>query len=484
MKCFNCKKEIQDGSVYCIYCGERLLEKSTQLVENYTVDNQKVYENIGNTTSEYGDKIKENLPGYIDKTKAFISKNKIASIIAAVIIVALCVGAGILNYMHGRPESESELKASLAGQTIIIDGDSYEIESGQVSSLTINSRNSVKGKSDTINAKITLDLDNASVETDINLYLLYNSNSNKWMIANVFAENVESIKPKVELKDDMNELLKDAHLSCTDKGYSTIDLNSDLIKSVDNVKVTESSKGTSGSADVKLSNGVVEAVYNVKFDARFKLKEGKWSLNSTYLSGSVVKAEELISNLSDDDKKKFVMESFTNNKSVMYKYKSRNNDATEYISIGKNSISNLTISNFMKYDNDTIRAEIQGEASSGDIKNIKFSGVLYLKLSLNSKGSTKDELNIDSLELNDINNDSIKKDLLKQQIDNKTITVDVANTLNLGAETSDSSMFDKIYEGTLTVNGESKNIKIEVTLKLNSDSKKYEWKLYRLEVKK
>lgn len=53
----------------------------------------------------------------------------------------------------------------------------------------------------------------------------------------------------------------------------------------------------------------------------------------------------------------------------------------------------------------------------------------------------------------------------------------MADTLTLGEETEYSKIFDKQYEATITVNGESIPVKLYASLNLNNIDKKYEWTL-------
>lgn len=48
--------------------------------------------------------------------------------------------------------------------------------------------------------------------------------------------------------------------------------------------------------------------------------------------------------------------------------------------------------------------------------------------------------------------------MLGFKIEDKQITVAISDTFNLGGEDKDSRMFDKIYNGTITIDGVVKNI--------------------------
>lgn len=480
MKCINCKKDVTDGSNFCVYCGEKLSNNDNLNGEyNYTVDNQKVYDEVSSKVSEYGTTVKNNLPGYYEKFKAFIAKNKIASIIGAIVIAVAILGIGIFSFMQGRPVSDNQLQSYLVGQNLTVDGSPYEIKNEQIKSLAITSRSSVKKQSDKVEGVIILDLDNATVEANVKFDLGYDKKNNKWIFNGLRSSDVKSVEPKVDLKDNINDLLKNTKVNYNN---NSIDLKKGLLKEMGSVDINGSGLKRTGIAALTLSNGVVETKVSADFEARFNLKEGKWVLNSDYLKSKVIDKEKIASNLSDDDKKKFVLTAFDNDGSYTYKYKLGNSDYSENIVLNKDCISDLKINNFMEYKDNSIRVEIEGQAASGDASKIKFSGVVYLGLSLDKNNNNKTEITVDSVELTNINLDSMKKGMLDFKLDGKQITVAVADTFNLGTENKDSKMFDKIYEGTITLNGEVKNVKSYINLNYNAKAKKYEWKLSSMDI--
>ena len=475
MKCINCKKEVVDGNIYCVHCGEKLANINNIDDEyNYDVDNQKVYEDIGDKVNQYGTTAKEKLPGYYEKLKTIISKNKIATIIGSVVIVAVILGIGIFSFMQGRPMDDKQLQSYLIGQKLMVDGDSYEIKDGQLKSLVVTSRNSVKKKSDEIEGEVTMDLDNATIVANIKFQLSYNTKNKKWKFNGLRSSYTKSIEPKVDLNDSIKDLLKDATINYN---YNSIDLKKGLLKDIGNIDINGTGVKRDGTAVLKLSNGVVESTVSANFAAQFNLKEGKWMVNSDNLHSEIIQNEKISDNLSDEDKKKFALTAFKDNRRYTYKYKYGDSDYSESINLMKDNISDLKINNFMEYDKDTIRIEVLGQATNGDISKINFSGVIYLDLSLTEDNNCKTEINIDSVELASINLDTIKKDMLKYTIDNKPITVDIANTFSLGSENKDSRMFNKVYEGTITINGVVESVKSRIYLKYNEKDKKYEWKL-------
>lgn len=480
MKCINCKKEVVDGNIYCVHCGEKLANIDNIDGEyNYNVDNQKVYEDLGDKVNEYGTTVKEKLPGYYEKIKTIITKNKIATIIGSVVIVAVIFGIGIFNFIQGRPVNENQLQSYLIGQSLNMDGNSYEIKDGQLKSLAVTSRNSVKKKTDEIEGVVTMDLDNATIVANVKFQLSYNTKNNKWQFNGLRSSDVKSVEPKVDLNDSIKDLLKDATINYN---YNSIDLKKGLLKDIGNIDINGTGVKRDGTAVLKLSNGVVEATVSANFAAHFDIKEGKWMLNSDNLQSEIIQKEKISDNLSDEDKKKFALTAFKDNRSYTYKYKSGDSDYSESINLMKDNISDLKINNFMEYDKNTIRIEVAGQATNGDISKINFSGVIYLNLSLTEDNNCKTEINIDSVELANINLDSIKKDMLKYKIDNKPITVDIANTFSLGSENKDSRMFNKVYEGTITINGVVENLKSIIYLEYNEKDKKYEWKLDSIDV--
>lgn len=480
MKCINCKKDVIDGSSFCVYCGEKLSDDDTLNGEyNYTVDNQKVYDEVSSKVSEYGTTVKNNLPGYYEKFKAFIVKNKLASIIGAIVIAAVILGIGIFSFMQGRPVSDKQLQSYLIGQNLTLDGSPYEIKNEQIKSLEITSRSSVKKQSDKVEGVITLDLDNATVEANVKFDLGYDKKNNKWIFNGLRSSDIKSVEPKVDLKDSINDLLKNTKVKYN---YNSVDLKEGLLKELGNVNINGSGLKKAGTAELTLSNGVVEAKVSADFEAHFNLKDGKWVLNSDYLKAKVIDKEKIAGNLSDDDKKKFVLAAFDNDRSFTYKYKVENSDYSESIILNKDNISDLKINNFMEYKENTIRAEIEGQAASGDASKIKFSGVVYLGLSLDKNSNNRTEVTVDSVELANVNLDAMKKSILDFKLDGKQITVAVADTFTLGTENKDSRVFNKIYEGTITLNGEVKNVKTYIRLDYNNKTKKYEWKLDSMDV--
>ncbi|MDF2700934.1 MAG: hypothetical protein K0Q49_2498 [Haloplasmataceae bacterium] len=482
MKCINCKKDIIDGSSFCIYCGEKLSNNDNFNNENNnTVDNQGIYDGLSSTVAECGTAVKNNLPGYYEKIKTFVAKNKLASIIGAIVMAAIILGVGIFSFMEGRPVKEDQLKNYLVGQNLMLDGAPFEIKSEQIKALTITSRNSVKKQSDKVEGSITLDFDNSTVEANVKFDLFYDKNNNKWIFNGLKSSDIKSVEPKVELKDNINDLIKN---STVNYDFKSIDLKKGLLKEIGNVEIKGSGLNRTGTAALTLSNGVVEAKVSTDFDARFSLKDGKWLLKSDYLRGKVIDKEKISSNLSDDDKKKFVLTAFDNDRSYNYKYKIGSFDYVESIYLNKDNISDLKINNFMEDKDDSIRVEIEGQAASGDISKIKFSGVAYLSLSLDKNYNNNIEVTVDSVEVANINLDAIKKNLLDFKLDSKQITVAVADTFTLGTENKDSRIFDKVYDGTITSNGEVKNIKTYIDLAYNRKTKKYEWKLDNMDIVK
>jgi len=477
MKCINCKKEVIDGNIYCVHCGEKL-SSNFNSEYNYNVDNQKVYDEVGNKVTEYSENVKTNLPAFYEKVKTIISKNKIAAIIGTVAILAVIVGMGIFGYIQGRPVNESQLKSYLIGQNLNLDGKPYEIKDGQIKTFTVTSRNSVSKQNDKIKGEVTLDIENATVVANVDYDLNYDKQNNKWRFNGLKSSNVKSIEPKIDLNDSIKDLLKTATINYK---YDNIDLSKGLLKNIGDINIDGTGVKKSGTAVLTLSNGVIEATVSANFEARFDLVEGKWILNSKNLQSKIIQKEKVSSNLSDDDKKKFALTAFENVRNYNYKYKSGNYDSIKNIVLIKDNISDLKVINFMEYDN-TIRVEISGQASSGDMSKINFSGVVNLDLSLSKSSNSKTEVNIDSVELANVNLDSIKKDMLKYKIDDKQITVATADTFNLGSENVDSRMFDKVYEGTIIVNGNSDKIKSRISLEYNDKNKKYEWKLENIDI--
>lgn len=454
MKCINCKKEVIDGQAFCIYCGEKLSNN----IEN---------------TAEYNTNINKEAQVYGEKVKNVLLKNKKATAIGVVAIIALIIGIFTFNYIKGVPVSKDKVQTYLAGQSILIDGNYHEIKSEEIKSLEITSRNSENKSKDRVEGTLSLELDNASVASDINYELYYNNTDSKWVFSGIRNFQVKKIEPKVDLNDSINELLKDSTIYLN---YDSIKLKDGLLKEIKDVSIEGESNKKSGKAKLLLSNGVVESTVSAEYDANFDLDEGKWKLVSTLLKSEVVDKEKISENISDEDKKKFVLTAFENGKSCTYKYKAGNYDTSEYITLSKDNITDLKIKNFMEYE-DTIRAEVEGEATIGEISKVKFSGVVNLDLSLSKSYNTKVEVNIDSLEVANVNTDSIKKDMLKYKVDDKQITVAMADTFNIGTESEGSSMFDKIYAGEITVDGAVKKVKCRVGISLNRDTKKYEWKL-------
>lgn len=479
--CKYCKKEIADGCIYCAHCSEKLANKQDiKLISIYEVDNQRGYKGIGNKTTAKGRKVKKNLHRYIDKIKSFALKNKIASIIIGVVLALLIVAICIINSMQGRPLNESELQKKIVGQSLEISGESYEIKENELKFFEITSRKSENKKNDEIQGKLTLNLDNATVITDIDFKLSYNKNINKWEIDTLSTIDIESAEPKKSLNDTINDLLKNITINYKDKKNHKINLNDKIVKSINNINFNRTGADSNGSAYLKLSNGVVEGTFMVNFEATFNLKEGNWVLKTNDLDAKVIESEKLVGNLSDEDKKKFVMTAFTEDDSYPYKYKLGNKDTVEDINLNRENISTLKVNNFTQSNADTIKAEVQGEAVSGDMTKINFSGVIYWESLLADGGNNEVEVNVDYIELANINLNNIRKDMIEDKLDNKTITIATADTLKLGVETKDSSMFDKIYEGVLTDDRENKNVTIEVKLEYNDKDKKYEWKLYKL----
>ncbi|MDS0526728.1 hypothetical protein NNC19_13635 [Clostridium sp. SHJSY1] len=468
MKCINCKKEIIDGQAYCIYCGEKLSD---------SIDEQVFHEE---KVAEYKANVKEELPVYRDKMKNSLLKNKIAAAIGAVVILIAIIGVFVFNFIKGMPVGKEKLQQYLIGQSIMIDGDYHEIKSDEIKSLEITSRTSEKKINDKIEGKLYLDIDNATVEADISYELNYDKNNSKWLFRAIRNSNVDKIEPKVDLNDSIKELLKNTKISYN---YDSIDLKKGLLKDIKDINIDGEGNKKSGTAKMELSNGVVEATVLANFDAKFDLETGKWKLSDSSLETKVIDKEKIVDNISDEDKKKFVMTAFEKGANFPYKYKTGSYDSTEYIIIDKENITDLKVKNFMEYEK-TIRAEIEGEATSGDISKIKFSGVVNLDLAFDKSYNSKVEVNIGSLELSNINADSIKKDMLKYKVDSKQITVDMSNTYSMGKESEGSKMFDKIYEGTITVDGAVKNIKCTIEPTYDKENKKYQWKLDSIDLVK
>lgn len=481
MKCINCKKELSDESAFCIHCGERLSNidiDNAYEKYNYNVDNQKVYDEVGAKVTEYGTNLKENLPIYLKKLKSFISKNKIATVIGTVAILALIITLVTFSFLKGRPINDNQLQSYLIGQNLNINGTAYEIEDGQIKSLEVISRKSVKKETDKVEGVVTLELDNATIEANVDFELRYDKSTSKWIFSNIRKQEVKTLEPKVDINDNIKDLIKNAAISYN---YNKIDLKEGLLKDIREIKINGTGVKRDGTAQLLLSNGVIEATVSVNFVADFDLKEGNWKLNSDYLKSEIIKKEKIVDNIGDEEKKNFVLNAFEKEIRLHYKYKDGEYDNSKDINIVKDNISDLKINNFMEYE-DKIRVEIEGQATSGDISKLKFSGVINLGLSLNSSNQNNTEITIDTVELGAINLDKIKKDLLKYKVEDKLITVAVADSFKLGSENKDSKIFDKVYEGTLTVSGVEEMVKTKISVNYNDKTKKYEWNLQNIDV--
>lgn len=468
MKCINCKKEVKDESIYCVYCGEELSNIDNDDIKyNYNVDNQKIYNQTKTNIKEYGAKV-----------KGFVSKNKMVTMIGALVILALIIGLTTIGFLKGRPVNKKEIQSYLIGQELQVDGVRYLIKEGQIKSLEITSRKSVKKQSDKIQGVITLDLDNVTVEADIGFDLLYNKKGNEWTFGFLNRQEIKEIEPKIDINDSIKDLLKNASINYS---YNEIDLKEGLLKDITEIKVNGTGLRRDGTAQLFLSNGVIETTVSVDFEAEFNLEEGSWKLNSDYLNNKVINKEKVAENISDKDKKDFVLSAFANGLSFIYKYKDGEYDNYKNISIEKDNISEVKINNFMEYE-DTIRVEIEGQAVSGDISKINFSGVINLKLSLSTTTRSETEVTIDVVELRAVDVDELKKELLKFKLEDKLITVAIADSFKLGSENKDSRMFDKVYDGTLSVNGKEEKVKVNTSIKYNDETKKYQWNLTNIQV--
>lgn len=477
MKCTNCKKEILDNCIYCTYCGEQLLNETLENTEvNHTVNNEKVYEDINNKIGECSTSLKENLPVYLGKFKNFIINNKLTVMISSIILVLLIGGLGIFSYMQGKPVNDNDLKQFVVGQSFYFEDCNIEITDSNLENLEVISRKSVKKQSDSITGEITINLDNAKVVSNFELQLLYNRNTKNWEESSIYSQGIKSIEPTVDLEKAVPDLLKDTSISYKNR---SLNLSSGILKEISDIKIEENDNASSknASAILSLSNGVINSKVSIEFPIYYNFNENKWSLNTSYIPSEVVENESISSTLSDEDKKKFILEQLDISSSYPYKYTFNNHDYSTYLTFTKENITNLTINNFMEYEKNTIRAEIQGEASSGAINKINFSGVVYAELSLVNNSRNKNDIVIDSVEVTSLNIDDIKTKLLKEKIDNTPITVAMADTLTLGEETEYSKIFDKQYEATITVNGESIPVKLYASLNLNNIDKKYEWTL-------
>lgn len=465
MRCCNCKKEINEQDNYCIYCGENLNSNFT-LNENieFNIDNEGSKEAMKvalNKSTEYGKQAVE-----------FIKEHKALSGIIAGVLVVIIVLLSIFSAMRGKPLSESKVKELIMGERMYICSEDITLSKDNISDFEIIDRQSKKKSYDNITSKFVIDLDGIKVEVEASIDLDYYDK--KWEVSGIFENDILSIVVEEDPSEEvLNELFEYAYI--IDENSNTIYFDDEYVKEITNLKFSGENESRDITADLVLSNGIMEMTYEVSGKAVYDINYMEWEFEDNKFDSKVKESVHVLDKTDDEMLSEIAKEAISRSY-FKYEYKVGDRNLSRGLSISDENISEIKVNNCMLYNNDTqVRMEVEGTASMGAIEKIAFNGIIYFEASVTSSYIDEYEVSISELKVKDITVDEIKDLLLSQKVNNTSITVSDAKTFKETERNNLGDMFVQYVNGTIEIKGESKSVQIQCEIDTNDDN--YQWKI-------
>lgn len=461
MKCRHCRKEIlNENANYCEHCGESLIKED---LLNVNID-----------TSSHDQVNAEQ----IRVAKETVKKNKVAIIIAAVVLLAVIAGISVFSYIKGRPLNESKVEKAVMGQTISVGAKEIKLSDKTIETIKIKSRKTEKKSTDdvTLNIKVKVNKEfTAELE-----YIASFSYDKGWKFQSGYVKEVEEINAKGDISDKIiKELKKQDQIYTSD--YESIP--GYLIKEIDDMKCKKDDDGYSFSGKVVLTNGLYYTEGKIKGNAYIDTYDFNFSVGTANITDleTAKKEKKEDKDLTLEVIKNYAFSDYHN--SYKYTYKIDDRDYSEEYEIYDDDITELKINNTTeKTDDNLLRIEVEGKAKNEDIKNLEFTGVVNIPLKIGEEADTDSEIEITKVEAKEIKEDFIKDELLDMDFDGKSIKKAVAESFK---ETSRDNKYigEKYIDGTVKIDGTEVKMQVQCQLKATEDDDYnvvYKWEVVRI----
>ena len=505
MVCSNCKKEVANGTAkFCPFCGGTLEKNDDVSIENglQETTNSQIEEIVPVATKiedvneesikpknpeiNSNNNLNENIKKQsrkeqskkVKKVNTGIKNKYIGLIVGIVIVIVLAViGCGTLYYIKGKVVKESNIKELLFAEHINIDGAEVKLSKKNIIDLTINDRSSKWRDYDNIESSMVIDLDDAEINVDAIIKLKFRDG--EWQLKNIEVENINNVK----LSNTSTKSLESDIMKCYFEygDYDYIDLDSEVVQDISNIKV-DIKKGLTGvlTAEVKLSNGIMEAKYKVQGEIEYSIYSSKWEIYDSMLESTVMEEEKIINGGDAKEFGEFVKTAFQYDELI--EYKPQENKEGYKVWISEENISEVKV-NDIKNENENIILDIEMKAASGVVKDIVIKGTISIEPSLVNPQIDEANLKIESLAYEEVPVDLIKKELKKYTIDGNLIdqaTIDTFTAVKQGSTNGDDYI---CVNGTIKVGGETLEIQAQTSLNYNYDNNEYEWQIWGIYAK-
>lgn len=391
-----------------------------------------------------------------------------------VVLVLAVVGAGVLIYLKGKIISEDKIKEIIIGEKVDIEGYEEKLTSKKITEFKINDRDSAWRDYDNIEAELVLNLDEIKMSLDTTIKLRFKNG--EWVVKSIDVDEIADINLSDDSIKNVENDLKKCYFEYGD--YDYIDLDSDIVKKISNINI-EDKEGFAAvlTAEVLLSNGILEAKYKVEGEVEYSLYSKNWQFTSSSLESTVIEAEKIIEGGDSEGIVNIIKDTFEYGEYI--EYKPEGSDKSEEIRIDGKAIQELKVNSFVN-DDKGIKVDLEMKASSGVLKEAVITGVLYLNKSLLYPEIVESKLAITTLNYDEISLDTIKEALKEYTFKDKQITDEELNTFVITKSANGEYLDERYVNGTITIAGTQQKLLIKAYLSYNYDNDIYEWDIYTI----
>ena len=185
-----------------------------------------------------------------------------------VVLVLAVVGAGVLIYLKGKIISEDKIKEIIIGEKVDIEGYEEKLTSKKITEFKINDRDSAWRDYDNFVGELVLNLVEIKMCLDTTIKLRFKNG--EWVVKSIDVDEIADINLSDDSIKNVENDLKKCYFEYGD--YDYIDLDSDIVKKISNINI-EDKEGFVAvlTAEVLLSNGILEAKYKVEGEVEYSL---------------------------------------------------------------------------------------------------------------------------------------------------------------------------------------------------------------------
>lgn len=390
---------------------------------------------------------------------------------------------GLLFYMSGirQPLKSDELVTILTG--VNFEDPAIKLNSTLIKNVNITKNLESRGNTQTIEADMTIGGNGMDVDVSAVIDLEYNSKTERWKCT-AAKSTVNDIKKDEEaLKKHITNYLADSKTGFKNKNL-TSEIGGKI--TIDNITFENINHDFKQkfSADGEVGQTILKQPVHIEGEIDYDEEKSEWHVDKSTFKCTYTGDIEADTDTEDSTDAQLFVTRRLSGKNV--KCTKQNDMYIGYVQfdLPSTGFSDITVSAESIGDNKFKISYTAVIDESGDLANIKCAGNTVLDCADETKEVIGEENTwVDDLNIKEISEEDVKRQLAYKTFDNHTISSDEAASFKESSRTYDGELFktDMACYGTMTVDGEEISVKINLSVSTESGRNLYEWYINSVE---